>query len=345
MHWKYIIFLSYWLILLWASIWILGGQSGIIHVGNEIFFNSIFLAPILVISLIVSRKRAKKDNTSTISFRRQFFEKLATFLTVCSALSYLLIGVFVYQYAIYNPARLPIYKVETGDKTITFVSMVHIASPEFYQNVQDRVRTHLAKSGSVVYYEWVGSGTQSGNIRLQEILNTDLSKFYDEIAKKANLTSQSEQNTLTENDREHNVDMTSDKIVELYEERRRAKKNATTEDIPTLFSDTDIDDLWELLQTKNERERQLQVLLLRTLFSLSTRHQEVFSQEIIGWWDPFFDTILLDRNQYVFDTIQKRGDKDILVLYGSLHISGIIDLLRAKDPNLKQEFIGSIPLF
>ena len=70
-----------------------------------------------------------------------------------------------------------------------------------------------------------------------------MSKFYDEIAKKADLTSQSEQNTLTENNREYNVDMTSDKIVELYEERRQAKKNATTEDIPTLFSDTDRDDL------------------------------------------------------------------------------------------------------
>lgn len=256
-----------------------------------------------------------------------------------------MMGIFVYQYAIHNPARLPIYKIETGDKTITLISMVHIASPEFYQTVQNKVRDHLSKSGSVVYYEWVQSGSASGNTRLKEILNTDLSEFYDEIADHAALISQGEENTLTKSDREYNIDMTSDEIVALYEDRKENNLKGNDGNVQVLFPDEDLSNLRTLLETKTEREKQLQILLLRTLFSMSTRHQAFFGQEIVGGWDPFFDTILIDRNQYVIDTIQKRSDKDILVLYGSLHIPGIIDLLKAKDPNLKQEFIESIPLF
>ncbi len=340
---KYLIFLIYWIVLLWASIWILGAIPGLIHIGGELFFNGIFLIPIIAVALIISRRRSvKKWEIITTSFAKQFFEKFTTFLTICSALSYLMMGAFVYQYAIHNPARLPIYKVETGDKTITLISMVHIASPEFYQNVQNKVRDHLSKSGSVVYYEWVQSGSASGNTRLKEILNTDLNKFYDEIAYNAWLVSQSEQNTLTAHEREYNIDLSSDEIVTLYEERRQKNSSAHLE---VLFPDEDLSNLRTLLETKTEREKQLQILLLRTLFSMSTRHQAFFGQEIVGGWDPFFDTILIDRNQYVVDTIQKRGDKDILILYGSLHIPGIIDLLKTKDPNLKQEFIESIPLF
>ncbi len=106
-----------------------------------------------------------------------------------------------------------------------------------------------------------------------------MSKFYDEIAKKADLTSQSEQNTLTENNREYNVDMTSDEIVTLYEERRQKNSSAHME---VLFPNEDLSGLRTLLKTENEREKQLQILLLRTLFSLSTRHQAFFGQEILG---------------------------------------------------------------
>lgn len=343
---KHLIFLIYWIVLLWASMWILGAIPGIIHIGGELFFNGIFLIPIIAVSLIISRKRSeKKWEAIATSFAKQFFEKFTTFLTICSALSYLMMGAFVYQYAIHNPARLPIYKIETGDKTITLISMVHIASPEFYQNVQNKVRDHLSKSGSVVYYEWVQSGSASGNTRLKEILNTDLNEFYDEMADHAALVSQGEENTLTKSNREHNIDMTSDEIVRLYEARKEKSVRENSENIQVLFPDEDLSNLRTLLETKTEREKQLQMFLLRTLFSMSTRHQAFFGQEIVGGWDPFFDTILIDRNQYVVDTIQKRGDKDILILYGSLHIPGIIDLLKAKDPNLKQEFIESIPLF
>lgn len=340
---KYLIFLIYWITLIWASIWILGAISGMAHIGGELFFNGVFLLPIVAVLVIYSRRKSiNKWEAITVSFTKQFFEKFATFLTLCSALSYLIIGAFVYQYAIHNPAKLPIYKVETGDKTITLISMVHIASPEFYKNVQDKVRNHLSKSGSVIYYEWVQSGTQSGNTKLKEILNTDLNEFYDEIAHHAWLVSQSEQNTLTAHDREYNIDLSSDEIVTLYEERRQKNSSAHME---VLFPSEDLSGLRTLLKTENEREKQLQILLLRTLFSLSTRHQVFLGQEIIAGWDPFFDTILLDRNEHVVDTIEKRGDKDILILYGSLHIPGIIDLLKAKDLNLKQEFVESISLF
>ena len=252
---------------------------------------------------------------------------------------------FVYQYALHNPAKLPIYKIETGDKNITLISMAHIASPEFYKNVQERVYKHLSQSGTVVYYEWVKSGSASGNIKLKQILNTDLSEFYDNIAIHAWLVSQTESNTLTANDREYNVDLSSDEIVHLYEERKTKNNPSNDQSMQVLFPDEDLGNLSQLLQVQNDREKQLQILLLRAMFSLSTRHQAFFGQELIGWWDPFFDTILIDRNQHVVNTIKKWQDKDILILYGSLHMQGIIDLLRSADPNLKQQFIESIPLF
>lgn len=313
---------------------------------NEIFLNSIFLIPIVALFLVLSRKRDVKNNIPLKnSFKRQLGEKLISILTICSALSYLIMGAFVYQYAIHNPARLPIYKIETGDQTITLISMAHIASPEFYNNVQERVREHLSHSGSVVYYEWVQSGSASGNTRLKQILNTDLSEFYDTIASHAWLVSQTENNTLTTHSWEYNVDLTSDDIVRLYESRKAKVDPKNNEDTQILFPDEDLREISHIFQTNNEREKQLQILLLRTLFSFSTRHQAFFGQEILGAWDPFFDTILIDRNQHVVDTIEKRWDKNILILYGSLHIPGIIDLLRSKDPNMEQEFVESLPLF
>lgn len=103
-------------------------------------------------------------------------------LALISALSYLMLVIFVFEYGIRNPAKLPIYKIETSSgATVTFISMAHIGSSDFYQNVQSKVQQTLSESGSVILYEGV-TRTSTGDLMISEILPDDLSKMYATIA-------------------------------------------------------------------------------------------------------------------------------------------------------------------
>lgn len=78
----------------------------------------------------------------------------ARVLTLISAVGFLVMIIFAYEYGVRSTARLPIYSVETASGSrVTFVSMAHIGSDRFYQSVQDRVIDTLKKDNGLVMYE------------------------------------------------------------------------------------------------------------------------------------------------------------------------------------------------
>lgn len=52
----------------------------------------------------------------------------------------------------YAPATLPRITITNGDKTVIFQSMMHVASPEFYDEVRNDM-TNLQSHDFVFFYE------------------------------------------------------------------------------------------------------------------------------------------------------------------------------------------------
>lgn len=104
-----------------------------------------------------------------------FFEYILYFLNK-SALSITLIvsilGAFLYYNNSIAPATMPSYTISNGEKTIIFQTMIHIATPEFYQTVQQNIFDAKAQ-GYVYFYEGVQAGSPESNEKFNQAIGIE----------------------------------------------------------------------------------------------------------------------------------------------------------------------------
>jgi len=119
---------------------------------------------------------------------------------------------------IWAPATLPRITLSNGEKTVVFQSMMHIASPSFYDAVRADMQL-LVGQEYVFFYEGVRPGTVESIERLGTLLGTDVSpEMYDTLAHLAHLESQKTEDFISILP-STNVDISTDDIVRIAQEQ------------------------------------------------------------------------------------------------------------------------------
>ena len=97
-----------------------------------LFFRLIFI----FIFYFAWNKFIKKKKIDFKKYLSRFFFSLSLALSICI----LLIGSFVYYENELSPAKMPIYTISNGNKTIIFQTMSHVGSRTFYKEVQEKIK-------------------------------------------------------------------------------------------------------------------------------------------------------------------------------------------------------------
>lgn len=212
--------------------------------------------------------------------------------------------------------------------------MSHIASSEFYEWVKNDI-IKAKKDDFVLYFEWV----QPGSTENMEKFNTALGvKFdagvYDNLSKLYGIVAQDNELFLgLENNKDYNVDLSIDDIMELYTPSTEKKW------LPKEAYDIN-NDIVSRLSELSAKELAILRFINQSFLNFIMKN-EVFRDTIIqnlGNTD-LFEVILEDRNKHIVEEVYNRKDEKIFILYGLMHFKWVLDILQQRDPNWRIENI------
>jgi hypothetical protein len=185
-----------------------------------------------------------------------------------------------------------------GDKTVTFIPMIHIGTPAFYQAVVEKVKVHK-QDGATLYYEFVDFDAldeldKRKARRLVGILPTP--EMYATLSGSGYVGQTNDDFLGLVNDKDVNVDVTAEELIEAYEEEF-GPIEVTGEDATS---------------------------------DLSEMTTNILPQENVA-------RIILDsRNQKVAGAINNGPDTDIVLIFGGAHGPGILAELQVLDPGWRR---------
>lgn len=103
-------------------------------------------------------------------FFRGFFRGWAGLVSFVFLLPWILFGIIEFTNT-HAPATLPRITITNGDKTVIFQSMMHIASPEFYTDIEADMR-QLANEDYIFLYEGVKADSPESLEKLSTLMGT-----------------------------------------------------------------------------------------------------------------------------------------------------------------------------
>ena len=185
-----------------------------------------------------------------------------------------------------------------GDKTVTFIPMIHVGTPAFYQAVAKKVK-EWKEDGATLYYEFVDFDSLDEQNkrkarRLVGILPTP--EMYEALSGSGYMGQNNDDFLGLVNDKDVNVDVTAEELIQAYEEEF-GPIEVTGEDATSDLSEMTIN----ILPGENV-----------TMIIQGT------------------------RNQKVADAINNGPDADIVLLFGGAHGPGILADLQANDPGWRR---------
>ena len=232
---------------------------------------------------------------------------------------------------------MPIHTVSNGEKTVIFQNMSHIGTEEFYDDVKDNIK-EAKEDNFVLYFEWVKPGKPESVEKFNQAIGINFSKdLYPNLSKLYDVTFQDNDSLLgIVNDKDYNIDLSIDEIIELYEQKRQTSgtwAEATNIWVP----ETPIDmsaEIVKYLANLNERELKLLVFLNRWIINFIIKSDA--TQDFISgnfWNQDLFEVILEWRNKVLAHEIIEGNHDKIIVTYGLMHFDGVLKLLQENDPN------------
>lgn len=181
-----------------------------------------------------------------------------------------------------------------GERTVTYIPMIHIATKDFYRGVAEKV-AEAKEQGATLFYEYIDFDTLNEQDkrkarRMAGILPSP--EQYAEIAEGTGYVGQSNDDYLgLVNDKDVDVDITAEGLIAAYEQEF-GPIEVTGEDATS---------------------------------DLSAPATDVLPQDQV-------QQIVLDaRNQIVADAIEK-GPDNIVLVFGAAHGAGIFADLQKQDP-------------
>lgn len=239
-----------------------------------------------------------------------------------------LIASYAYYQNDIAPATMPRYTLTNGEKILVFQGMSHIGTENFYKQVADTISKHK-KEGFVLFYEWVRPGSEENTTRFNELLWVQFdADLYENFSKLYGLTHQD--NTLflwLENDKDYNIDLSLDTIVEIYNQRF---PDATPPQREVLQASQEIT---KVLTSLNDRQLAILVYLNQAIVSTIIKSEWLRESllEVSGNANVF-EVILEDRNMFLVDAIEQSDEEKIIVIYGLMHFRWVYEELKRRDP-------------
>ena len=333
---KKIVFASAVYVVWFALGVFVSGVGAAIHVLIGILWIFLFA---FIISYATARlgRALRHEGTPLVlsDFARQFFFRVSV---VVLSLAVVITTFVVYHNQI-SPATLPILTISNGIHTIEFQTMSHIATPRFYDEVRGRIADAKAR-GYVLFYEGVRPGTPESREAFDRALGVRFgSGLYAHMSSLYGLTAQDNEKFLRiGNDFDYNVDVSLDTIMEMYRAKYGTGETARA-------TDTHPADVSEMVRQIDgmltARERGLIAYVNRSFVNFFMK-SEWAQEEMIDASDheDIMDIILNSRNDLVAKTINESPHDRIFLLYGLLHVNGILDKLRQIDPSYHVVGIG-----
>lgn len=226
------------------------------------------------------------------------------------------------------PATLARITLSNGEKTVVFQSMMHIASPGFYDDIKKDME-QLVWQDYVFFYEWVKPGSEASLEKLSNLVGTDVSpEMYDTLADIAGLSFQGDEiflNILPS----VNVDLSTDEIVAIAE-----KNNIIA---PAGEQAMIIDSVKKYYPTMSPFQKNIAQVLSRGMMNvlLRTYTSKNFISDIQSEL-PVFSILLDERNKNIVQSVIDSPSKKIYIHYGALHFSWVYAELKKLDPKWEE---------
>lgn len=279
----------------------------------------------------------KKDTLNLVEYGKKFYISLWILIYI----SAWLIWAFWYYHLEYKPLNISQVTLSNWDKNVVFQKMIHIAKPQYYSSIQEEIKKYK-QNDYVFFFEWVQWWTQENVDKFNKALWIEFdANLYWNLSKLYDLVPQNNLELLNiENDKDFNIDMNIDEIIQAYEASKKQKN------IEQNYS-TPVDVNWEIISQLAElNSRQLKILQFINLSFLSalTKNEDVLSSLQNSFWNEVLFNIILEwRNEVVAKEIISSEEKNIFATYWSLHFNGILQLLQENDLNWK--IVSEKPFF
>lgn len=299
-------------LLSFAALFVQWGFTGFLWLISGIL--QILICALLAASIIIFIGKRWEQ-----SFGYHYIRSILIFTSVLWVFSSILLVFMAYQHIF--PASVGKIILSNGERNIVFFQMSHIATPDFYADIHNDLKS-LTASGYTVYAEWVTPGTPESQARFDALMWVKMTAtLYTTFADMFGLVAQDDTlyAWLPEGSVE-NVDISLDTIVELI------GSGAMTQS-------TDPVDLEKELELFEETGHgPLFAPFMRSILSFFLRNEGNVDSIMSGFSPEVFDTILHDRNAYIADRFFADSRKDIVLVYGALHFQWIYDILQSRDP-------------
>ncbi len=202
-----------------------------------------------------------------------------------------------------NETEVDLHTISNGKQTVQFIPMIHIAKPEFYENVKASIG-EAKKEGYVLYYEWIDFDDASleTKLKIREMVGLipspeGYANVLAPLVENGYVVQTEEMFLGIVNNKDENTDIDATELVNTYEKR---------------YGEISITD-----ENRN--------LPLTEQYKATQSKKDVHA-------------ILLDyRNEHLVDEILKRADEKVIVIYGAEHQKGIFKLLQESDASWEEK--------
>jgi hypothetical protein len=295
----------------------------------------ILLAIIVSVFLYILSPRTQKN------YKHIFLSTSLVFMAVVWLFIAIVSGFVIYQNT--HPAILSDITLSDWESTVVFVSMSHIATPQFFHN-KNRQLQALANSGYVLLMEWVQKGTIESHTKFDSYMGfrfTDT--LYKTISDITGLEAQDNSRLYAHISTGSivSVDLSMDTIVE-HIVNTDSMTWWTTISAEILDIETELS--WAV-DTLSPRDKKLFGSIFRALANSVLRSSNDFQSHIMAWERAaVFHAILDKRNEPVVEYIRTHPWQKIAIVYGSLHFNGIYAWLQQISQDWKiQSFAHNMP--
>ncbi len=321
------------LIFLWS--YFISWIYSVINVSVTLFIYSLFLY-----IFYWWYKKIKEKNYNFFSLEH-YSIFLNIFLYRISSL-FLVALIFIWWFSYYqnevSPAKMPIYTLSNGEKTIIFHWMSHIGTENFYNQVKENIKKYK-EDGYVYYFEGVRPGSQENHEAFDKALGVKFDETtYQNMSKLYGLVNQNNELFLwLINNLDFNVDISIDDVMEKYESiKSKAWISNRNYNAPL--------DAGELIGNELSKLTPRELTILRYInksFINMIVKSEWLQQSIQNNFSnkELFAVILDERNKVIAEKIISSQDTKIIMTYWLLHFEWIFQLLKQHDIKWKIEKI------
>jgi len=234
---------------------------------------------------------------------------------------------------------MPVYTISNWEKTVIFQAMSHIWTENFYENVKNNIKK-AKEDWYILFYEWVRPGSKENMNKFNKTLWVKIDKnLYKNMAKLYWLTNQKNENFLNIiNNKDYNIDLSIDNIVELYEKNNsiNSDKDSTVKSKEPAIDVNKL--IIESLANLNERQLQILRFINKSIINMIIKNETIQNTVVNNFWNKkLFEVILWNRNEVISNAIIQSKNNKIIITYWLLHFNWVFDLLKNNDSNWKIE--------